>query len=77
MSDVDSTISLMTDMVDDRTLMVTEMNIRISDLEYENYSLNNLLFVSQNELALSNSTVDSLMVTIDVMTLDYETIICL
>ena len=46
------------------------MNIRISDLEYENDSLNNLLIASQNDLASTNSTVDSLMVTIDAMTLD-------
>ena len=65
MSDANATISSMTD-------MVAEMNIRISDLENENDSLNNLLLASQNELALSNSTVDSLMVTIDVMILDYE-----
>ena len=64
-SDANATISSMTD-------MVAEMNIRISDLEYENDSLNNLLLASQDELALSNSTVDSLMVTIDVMAFDYE-----
>ena len=53
MSDADSTISSMTDMVDDMTLTMSEMNIRISDLEYENDSLYNLLLSSQNELALS------------------------
>ena len=72
MSDANDTISSMTDMVDGMTLMIAEMNIRISDLEYENDSLNNLLLASQDELAQSNSTVDSLMVTIDVMALDYE-----